>query len=300
MMMIYDCFLYYDEDMLLDIRLNTLADVIDRFVIVESTHTFTGKKRQLHFDINKYSQFKDKIIYVVHDEPPVMKAAEDVNQLQDAISGQHDGLVVDAWANEAAQRNAIMRGLTRAKDDDLILVSDVDEIFTPEVIKSINANKLCTTLYQNFYNYQFNLQVFNTNNTPRKCTLPRATKYKNLVNFFGSEPETFRNLKRARTIKNWSWLKWNWLKLNNSVIENGGWHFSWVMTPERISEKMSTISHTEYDLPEFNNPEHIMKVIRNAEDIWGRDRKLIKQELTVKNFPEYIVNNKERFSAFII
>ncbi|KSX65009.1 hypothetical protein APT89_04375 [Enterobacter sp. 50588862] len=52
LMMIYDCFLYYDEDMLLDIRLNTLADVIDRFVIVESTHTFTGKKRQLNFDIN--------------------------------------------------------------------------------------------------------------------------------------------------------------------------------------------------------------------------------------------------------
>lgn len=298
--MIYDCFLYYDEDMLLDIRLNTLADVIDRFVIVESTHTFTGKKRQLHFDINKYSQFKDKIIYVVHDETPIMKSSDDVNQVHDSNSDRKESLVVDAWANEAAQRNAIMQGLKQAKDDDLILVSDVDEIFSPQVIASINPNKLCTTLYQDFYNYQFNLQVFNTNDTPRKCTLPRATKYKNLVIFFGGEPETFRNLKRARTIKNWSWLKWNWLKLNNSIIENGGWHFSWVMTPERISEKMSTISHTEYDLPEFNNPEHIMKVIKNAEDIWGRDRKLVKQELTVKSFPEYIVNNQARFREFII
>lgn len=98
-MMIYDCFLYYDEDMLLDIRLNTLADVIDRFVIVESTHTFTGKKRQLHFDINKYGPFKDKIIYVVHDETPLRKASDGGDQHQ-------DGLVVDAWPNEAAQRNA--------------------------------------------------------------------------------------------------------------------------------------------------------------------------------------------------
>lgn len=292
-MMIYDCFLYYDEDMLLDIRLNTLAGVVDRFVIVESTHTFTGKKRQLHFDINKYGPFKDKIIYVVHDETPLMKASDGGDQHQ-------DGLVVDAWANEAAQRNAIMQGLKSAKDDDLILISDVDEIFSPLVIGSINASKLCTTLYQNFYNYQFNLQVFNTDNTPRKCKLPRATKYKNLVHFFGGEPESFRNLKRTRSVKNWSWLKWNWFKLNNRIIENSGWHFSWVMTPERISEKMSTISHTEYDLPEFNNPEHIMKVIKNAEDIWGRDRKLIRQELSADSFPEYIVNNKDKFREFII
>lgn len=209
-------------------------------------------------------------------------------------------MVVDAWANEAVQRNAIMQGLTHANGDDLILVSDVDEIFSPQVIASINPKKLCSTIYQNFYNYQFNLQVFNTDSTPRKCKLPRATQYKNLVNFFGGEPESFRNLKRTRSVKNWSWLKWNWFKINNRIIENGGWHFSWVMTPERISEKMSTISHTEYDLPEFNNPEHIMKVIKNAEDIWGRDRSLIKQALTVENFPEYIVRNKEKFSAFII
>ena len=298
--MVYDCFLYYDEDMLLDIRLNTLGDVVDRFVIVESTHTFTGKKRQLHFDINKYRQFEDKIIYVVHDEKPIMKTSDDEKQIQDAITGQHDGLVVDAWANEAAQRNAIMQGLKHAEDDDLILISDVDEIFSPSVITSINPNRLCTTLYQNFYNYQFNLQVFNIDNTPRKCKLPRATKYKNLVDFFGGEPESFRNLKRTRKVKSWSWFKWNWFKLNNRIIDNGGWHFSWVMTPERISEKMSTISHTVYDLPEFNNPEHIMKVIKNAEDIWGRDRKLIKQELTAQNFPEYLVNNKVSFRDFII
>lgn len=298
--MIYDCFLYYDEDMLLEIRLNTLADVVDRFVIVESTHTFTGKKRPLHFDINKYSQFRDKIIYVVHDKEPITKTSEESHPSREVIPGLPDGMVVDAWANEAAQRNAIMQGLTQANDDDLILVSDVDEIFSPRVVASINPKKLCTTIYQNFYNYQFNLQVFNTDNTPRKCKLPRATQYKNLVNFFGGEPESFRNLKRTRSVKNWSWLRWNWFKVNNSIIENGGWHFSWVMTPERISEKMSTISHTEYDLPEFNNPEHIMKVIKNAEDIWGRDRTLIRQELTIENFPAYIVRNKDKFSAFII
>ncbi|MEH0885361.1 hypothetical protein [Enterobacter sp. UNJFSC 003] len=84
------------------------------------------------------------------------------------------------------------------------------------------------------------------------------------------------------------------------MVANGGWHFSWVMTPERISEKMSTISHTEYDTPEFNNPEHIMKVIMNAEDIWGRDRKLIKQDVSKHTLPAYLVDNQQRFSEFII
>ncbi|WP_431644164.1 benzoate transporter [Enterobacter asburiae] len=298
--MIYDCFLYYDEDMLLEIRLNTLADIVDRFVIVESTHTFTGNKRSLHFDVNKFSKFKDKIIYVVYDEEPILKPSEDFNQDREIDPWQPEVFVVDAWANEAAQRNAIMQGLSGAKDDDLIFISDVDEIFSPETIESVNPNKLCSTIYLNFFNYQFNMQVFNTDGTPRKCKLPRATKFKNLVTFFGGEPESFRNLKRTQSVKNWSWFKWNWFKINNKIIDNGGWHFSWVMTPERISEKMSTISHTEYDLPEFNNPEHIMKVIKNAEDIWGRDRKLVRQELSNDNFPSYIVRNKEKFSDFII
>lgn len=72
------------------------------------------------------------------------------------------------------------------------------------------------------------------------------------------------------------------------------------MTPERISEKMSTISHTEYDLPEFNNPDHIMKVITNAEDIWGQDRKLFKQEIEKLKFPAYLVDNKDKFESFIV
>lgn len=298
--MIYDCFLYYDEDMLLDLRLNTLANVVDRFVIVESTHTFTGKPRELHFDITKYSKFKDKIIYIVHDEKPLKKISEDFNQDREIDPWQEEQWVVDAWGNEAAQRNAIMLGLKHASDDDLILVSDVDEIFSPETVLNINHKTLCTTIYQNFYNYQFNLQVFNTDGSPRKCKLPRATSYKNLVNFFHGEPESFRNLKRARIDKKWSWLKWNWFKFNNKIIENGGWHFSWVMTPERISEKMSTISHTEYDLPKFNNPAHIMNVIANAEDIWGRDRKLIKQEMSRNTFPAYLIDNREKFKKFII
>lgn len=274
--MVYDCFLYYDEDMLLDIRLNVLSKHVDKFVIVESTHSFTGKPKSLNFDMEKFSQFKDQIIYVVFDKQPHID---------------------NAWQNEADTRNAIMEGLREAKDDDLILISDVDEVFNPDALKKINKNILCTVIHQNFYNYQFNLQVLNTDGSPRLCKLPKAVTYKNLVNFFYSQPETLRNVKRSPLRKNW--LKWRWLKLRTRIINDGGWHFSWVMTPQRIAEKMSTISHTEYDLPEFNNPEHINKVINDAEDIWGRDRKLVIQPLESKMFPAYLVENKDKFPDFI-
>ncbi|ELV2795779.1 hypothetical protein AZ021_001343 [Enterobacter ludwigii] len=288
--MIYDCFLYYDEDMLLDIRLHTLSDVVDKFVIVESTYTFTGKPKKLNFDIEKFTCFADKIIYVVNDtDPTKIPGAKYTTDNE-----------VDPWAVESHHRNSIMQGLVNAQPDDIILISDVDEIFDPAVIDRINPRHLCTTIHQNFYNYQFNMQVFNTNGTPRKCTLPRATTYKNLLNYFDGEPESFRNIKHARKNKNWSWFKWNFFKLKNKTIDNGGWHFSWVMSPERISEKMATISHQEYNTPDFNNPEHIMKVLKNAEDIWGRDRKLIRQALEKPVFPAYLVDNKDKFKDFIL
>ena len=282
--MIYDCFLYYDEDMLLDIRLNTLSEVVDYFVIVESTHTFTGKPKQLNFDISKFQAFQHKIIYVIFNDPPILK------------SGTADEY--DAWANETATRNAIMRGLGDADDNDIILVSDVDEIFRPEVVTRINPKHLCTILHMPFYNYQFNLQVFNTDGSPRLCKLPRATALKNLRKYFAGKPDLFRNIKKSAA-HNGFFAK-TWFKFRTKVVGESGWHFSWVMTPLRISEKMSSISHTEYDLPEFNNPDHIMKVILNAEDIWGRDRKLIKQEMTSPGFPVYLVSNQLKYKEFIV
>lgn len=279
--MIYDCFLYYDEDMLLDVRLHTLNDVIDRFVIVESTHTFTGKPRSLHFDINKFAEFKAKIIYIVYDQPPFF-----------------NNDIVDAWKNEAHTRNAIMQGLSSAADDDIIIVSDVDEIPDPQAVLKLDKHSLCTTLHMNFYNYQFNLQVFNADGAPRIWSFPRATSFKHLKGFFGGKPEDFRNVKKS-AIKS-SFIKWNLFKLRNKNMASAGWHFSWIMRPERISEKMSSISHTEYDLPQFNNSDHILDALKNGKDIWGRERKMRKQELTTEHFPAYLVNNQAKFSEFIL
>lgn len=282
--MIYDCFLYYDEDMLLEIRLNTLSDVVDYFVIVESAYTFTGKPKKLNFDISKFDKFKDKIIYVEFNEPPLLKP------------GSVDEY--DAWANETATRNAIMQGLKSANASDIILVSDVDEIFHPDAIKQINPKHLCTILHMGFYNYQFNLQVCNNDGSQRLCTLPRATTLQTLRHYFKSEPDYFRNIKKHIAQK--GFFGKLFFKLRSTVVADAGWHFSWIMTPERISEKMSSISHTEYDLPHLNNKDHIIEALTHAKDIWGRDRKMVKQTLSKEKFPHYLVDEKEKFSAFLL
>ena len=121
-MKIFDCFMFYDEEMLLDIRLHELNNFVDYFVIVESKFYHNGKKRNLKFQIKNYSKFKDKIIYIIHDELPI--------NLYKIENEELDGekIIMNALIRENHQRNFISRGLISANENDLILVSDVDEI----------------------------------------------------------------------------------------------------------------------------------------------------------------------------
>lgn len=292
---IYDCFLYYDEDMLLELRLNTLHKHVDKFVIVESLYTFTGKKRErLHFDIEKFAAFREQIIYVINDREPIIHQQAFYSNSSLVKAGE-----TDPWQNESDARNAIMQGLTAAKDEDIIIVSDVDEIPRPEALAQFSHKHLCTTLYQPFYNFKFNLQVMNDDDTPRLCKLPKIVTYKNLKGFFQGQPELLRNVKRKGTPIRESWLRWNLLKWRTKIVQQGGWHFSWVMTDERIGEKMSTISHTEQDRPEFNNPDHIRHCVENNIDIWKRPRKMKIVPVDTDHMPDWLVANKARFQAFI-
>ena len=293
--MIYDCFMYYDEDMLLELRLNTLDAYVDKFVIVESLYTFAGKRRdKLHFDIEKFDRFRDKIIYVVNDAVPKIHHHDFMSNSSLVKAGESD-----PWENETIARNSIMRGLVNAMDDDIIIVSDVDEIPRPEALSQYRRHYLCLTLHQNFYNYKFNLQVLNEDGTPRQVKLPKMTRYKYLKGFFRGQPELFRNVKRSGTPIRDSKLLWGILKLRTKTVHDAGWHFSWVMSDERISEKMNTISHTEHNLPQFNNPDHIRRCVEQNVDIWNRPRKMVVRPITTEFMPAWLVDNQARFADFI-
>ena len=128
--MIYDCFSYWDEDLLLDLRLNILNKYVDYFVIVEGNKTWQNNRKELKFNVNKFKDFKDRIIYVPVTDLP-------------------DG--EDPYLRENHQRNAIRKGLERAKDNDLVIISDLDEIPNPEKIKLFNPKKRYAVFRQNHY-----------------------------------------------------------------------------------------------------------------------------------------------------
>ena len=144
-MKIIDCFMYFDEDMVLDIRLNTLNNVVEKFVIAEGTRDHAGRNRKLNFDIKKYSNFENKIEYLIIDDMPV--------SVQNKKSNWHENHLRDQF-----QRNALERGYTSFDDEDLIMISDIDEIPDPKKIKEFKIkNKYACFLQKNFQS-KLNLQ----------------------------------------------------------------------------------------------------------------------------------------------
>ena len=136
-MKIFDCFSYWDEDLLLELRLNILEKHVDFFVIVEGNKTWQNNSKDLRFDINKFKRFRDKIIYI-----PV----------KDLPDGDNP------YLRENFQRNCITRGLLEADKNDLIIISDLDEIPNPEAIKNFKLNMRFAVFKQMHFYYKFNLQ----------------------------------------------------------------------------------------------------------------------------------------------
>ena len=137
---VYDCFTFFNELDLLEIRLNELDSVVDKFVIVECTETHSKAKKQLFFDKNKdrFSKFSDKIIHIIVDDAP------------DIV--QNSSQEPDRWIVEKFQRNCIERGLTSCADNDIILVSDIDEIPSSLAVRKsielLDKNNVCTVSFK--------------------------------------------------------------------------------------------------------------------------------------------------------
>ena len=149
-MKLIDCFMYFDEDLILDIRLNTLEGSVDKFVIVEATKNHAGKDKKLNFKIENFSKLKNKINYIVVDDLPL--------NVKSPKKGWHEN-----HARDQFQRNSIEKGYKECDDEDLIMISDIDEIPDPKKIKEfIIKNKYACFLQKNFQS-KFNL--LNTTNS---------------------------------------------------------------------------------------------------------------------------------------
>ena len=295
-MKIYDCFMYFDEEVVLDVRLNTLNEFVDYFVIVESIYTHKGDFRELKFNHKKFEKFKDKIIYIVDEE--TYPQTDEINT-EDSEGEKSRKAIFNAAYRENGQRNLITRGLKKANDEDIIMVSDVDEIPKLSELNFKNINEKIILFKQDMFYYKFNLWLPNLIWTGTK-----ACKKKNLVN-----PQWLRNIKDRkysffRIDTFFSKTKYTSIK----VINDGGWHFSNIKTPKEIEFKLrSYLHHREFDLNPLSVTQ-IDEIIRNKQAIYD-----LKVDKTVnkigngsilKNFdlnklPEYIVTNKNKFLDWI-
>ena len=295
-MKIYDCFMYFDEEVVVDVRLNTLNKFVDYFVIVESRFTHKGESRQLKFNHKKFEKFKDKIIYIVDEEiyPQTQELKIDDSEEEKSVK-----TIFNAIYRENGQRNLIIKGLEGANKDDFIMISDVDEI--PK-LSGLNFNTLKEKIIlfkQDMFYYKFNLKLPNFIWTGTK-----ACKKKNLVN-----PQWLRNIKDRK----YSFFRIDTFFSNTKytsikIINDGGWHFSNIKTPKEIEFKLrSYLHHKDFDL----NPlsvEQINEIIKNKQAIYDLkvDKTVNKigngsilEKFEFNKLPEYIVTNKDKFLDWI-
>ena len=295
-MRIFDCFMYFDEEIVLDTRLNHLNPHVDYFIIIESCFTHRGDRRELNFDINKYKKFKDKIIYKVYDKIPseIDKVFENDDETTKSIK-----YIMNALYRENGQRNFINEGIKEANSEDLILVSDVDEIPNLSNIDLKTVSEKIIFFKQDMFYYKFNLKIPNF-----KWTGTKACRKKDLIN-----PQWLRNIKDRkypfyRLDTFFSKTKYMDIKF----IEKGGWHFSNIKTAEEIEHKLkSYLHHREFDVESLTT-EEIKKIMENKQAIYdltvdkrqnkiGTGSKLVK--LGFEDLPEYIKNNREKYKNWL-
>lgn len=271
-MKIFDCVIYNGEDHLLDIRFNELD--VDYFIIVESNTSFSGEQKGYRFDIDRFPKYKDRIIYV-----PIGEEKSDYRN-----NSYYQAFMHEKWQREFGTRNAILKGLDDCGPDDLVIISDVDELPNLSLIDDQHDlfvfRQICC---------QFKFNLHNPGLTPFFGS--KAVKFK----YLGLPVELRLHDQRHLGITSYDHLK-------TKKIRNGGFHFSFCLPTNKIIEKVSFYSHNERR--ENITAEHIEQCIQHKKDIWNGKFNYAKQTKELILFPidflpKYIQNNKEKFKDFL-
>ena len=295
-MKIFDCFMYFDEEIVLDLRLNTLDRYVDYFIIVESTFTHRGDKKNLKFNHKKFEKFKDKIIYLTFDKEPDEIEVVHENDNEGEKSRKY---ILNAAKRENEQRDHIANGLQKASPEDLILISDVDEIPNLEEIKLENLKEKILMFQQDMFYYKFDLKLPNM-----VWSGTKGCRKKDLLS-----PQWLRNIKDKkyslfRLDIIFSKIKYNSIKF----IKNGGWHFSNIKSPKEIEHKLkSYLHHREFD-EEPLTLDQIDNIIKSKQAIYdlkvdktvnkvGSGSKLI--NYSFDKLPVYLKENKENYKEWL-
>ncbi len=276
--MVYDSFQFFNELDILKLRMNVLKDVVDYFVISESTVTFSGDPKPLYYNENKemFKEFEHKIIHNIVDDTPM-----DCN----------------AFMRDHHQKCAVARGLKDCKPDDIVIFSDVDEIPNPDTLKDLLPNvedgKIYMLAQRLFY-----------------CYLDMEEVSGNLLSVTGEFDDVEKKQWLGTKVCRYSVLdNYTTEELRNKEqkaigvrVPNGGWHFSYMgggkkqSTADRVKYKIKSAAHQEY------NNRHILwnvkKNIKNMQDIFGRDSKLQLVEID-ETYPKYLRDHLDEYKYLL-
>jgi beta-1,4-mannosyl-glycoprotein beta-1,4-N-acetylglucosaminyltransferase len=293
---VYDLFMLNSELDWLEIRLHELAPQVDYFVILESPTTFTGLPKQMYYQDNKatFAKFEDKIIHHVLEPPGEGHPGHIENGTFVAGTPEYEA---HAWVMERFQRNAMfsqvlpkLEGDAAPSTDDVIIVSDIDEIPRPATVQLLRECQFSriVTLRSRFYYYSFQWL-----HRGKEWAHPQATTY------HGKDqtilPASLRELdgsKIADPVPN----------SDKQTIWNSSWHCSSCFaTLDEMLLKMKSFSHTNLNAEKFRSKEWIVEHIRNGRDLWDRWFQWYSRVDNNQDLPEYLKEQyaKGRFGYMI-
>ncbi len=293
-MKIFDCTTFFKEKMMMDIRFNILDEYVSKFIVVESTFSHSGEKKELHFNVNDYPKFKEKIEYIVIENEPA-DLVKDNKLLKDSYYKRLNSL-----KRIEQSYDHMSYGLDSADDNDLILLSDNDEIPNLSSITNEQMREDFILFKQLFFYYKFNLLY-------------------DRINWFGTKAckkGKLKNFSDLRNLKNKKYPFWRLdtyfssLKQTNlKIVENGGWHFTNIKTPKEIFEKLNNFGHhDEFELSNID-VNYIKEKIKNREvfydhladkksqNRWNDNYKL--KKINLDHLPKYLIENLGRFKEWI-
>ena len=293
-MKIFDCTNYFNEDIIYGLRLEILDKYVDKFIVAESLYSHSGQRKKLNFDINKYPKFKSKIHYIVVENEP-----QDLIKLEGLPYDYAQGMKrLNSLKRIKQQYDVLKEGVKDAQDDDLIILSDCDEIPNLENLNKVNSRQIIIFEQLLFY-YKFDL-------------------HHNAMTWYGSKGCLKKDLLTfnwLRNIKNKKYKPWRldtfFSKTKYTrikIIENGGWHFTNIKSPEDIFMKLSNYGeHNEFEMSNIDI-DKMSKLVKDKKvyfnhtadklnmNKYKHGHQLIK--INKEQLPNYLVNNYSQFKEW--
>jgi len=271
-MRVFDCFTFYNELDIAELRIQELWDTVDYFVIAEANTTHQGNPKPFIFNDNweRFKKYESKIRHIMIDDMPVNS---------------------DTWVLEKFQRKSLERRLLDLQPDDIVIVSDCDEIPRPAAIEAIKEDvndydRYILAIPLNYY--RFNFMMINPNVKQNNIVVTRGRAFTN--------PQD----ERAFTFSS-SGLPMHFANEHFCVIEHGGWHFTYFGQTDHAKNKIKNFAHAETNVPEIMDKLDVDYMIANKVGLLGFEYHERFEYIKVDDyFPQTILNNLEKYKDMIV